>query len=64
MVKSNTRAMTKSRKVQVDPELLKKLEDLDRRMRETDRKIEADFAEADEVLRMLREARTMRGRGR
>jgi hypothetical protein len=47
--------MTKRRKVQVDPELLKELEDLERRMRETDRKIDADLAMADETLRLLRE---------
>jgi hypothetical protein len=55
VVKSNPSAMTKRRKVQVDPELLKELEDLERRMRETDRKIDADLAMADETLRLLRE---------
>ena len=64
MVKSNPSAMPKRRKIQVDPEFLKELEDLDRRILETDRKIEADFAEADEVVRMLREVRIIHRRGR
>lgn len=64
MVKSNLSAVPKRRKTKVDPELAREIEDLDRRMRETDRKIEADFAEADRVIRLLRETRTGRRRGR
>jgi hypothetical protein len=54
MVKSNTTAMPKRRKIQVDPELLKELEDLERRMRQTDREIEAVIARAHEVQQKLR----------
>ena len=54
MVKSNVSAMPKRRKVQVDPELLKQLADLERRMRETDRHIEAALHRANEVQKRLR----------
>ena len=53
MVKSNVRAMPKRRKIEVDPELLKELEDLRRRMRESDRRVEATLRLADETLRNL-----------
>jgi hypothetical protein len=54
MVKSNVRDMPKRRKIEVDPELLKELEDLRRRMQETDRRIEATMARAEEARRKLR----------
>lgn len=55
MVKSNASAMpAKRRKVQVDPELLKELENLERRMRQTDREIERVLRKADEAQRQLR----------
>jgi len=46
--------MPKRRKIEVDPELLKELEDLRRRMKETDRRIEATMQRAEEALRKLR----------
>lgn len=54
MVKSNLSAMPKRRKVEVDPQLLKEFEDLQRRMRETDREIDAALEMAHEVQRKLR----------
>jgi len=54
MVKSNVSTMPKRRKIQVDPELLRQLADLERRMRETDREIEAALHRANEVQRRLR----------
>lgn len=54
MVKSNVSPMPKRRKIQVDPELLKQLADLERRMRQTDREIEIAMARADEAQRKLR----------
>jgi hypothetical protein len=47
--------MPKRRKILVDPELLKKLEDLERRIRESDRRTAEVLAEADRVQRRLRE---------
>lgn len=55
MVKSVERAMPKRRKIAVDPELLKEIEDLERRMRATDRRIAETMAMADHVQRRLRE---------
>ena len=46
--------MPKRRKIQVDPEFLKEVEDLDRRMRETDRRIEETLKMAAEARRRLR----------
>jgi hypothetical protein len=54
MVKSNVSSMPKRRKIQVDPELLKQLADLERRMRETDREIEVTLAKAHELQQRLR----------
>lgn len=54
MVKSNVSAMPKRRKIQVDPELLKQIADLERRMRQTDREIEIAIARAEEAQRRLR----------
>ena len=54
MVKSDVRDMPKRRKIEVDPELLKELEDLRRRMQETDRRIEATMERAEEARRKLR----------
>jgi hypothetical protein len=54
MVKSSVSAMPKRRKVEVDPQLLKEIEDLRRRMRETDREIEAAIQRAHETQLKLR----------
>ncbi|MGH2785547.1 MAG: hypothetical protein ACRDJ1_09810 [Actinomycetota bacterium] len=46
----------KTRKTKVDPEILKELEDLDRRMRETDRRVAVTLEKArlaQEKLRAL-----------
>lgn len=52
MVKSTSNAMAnKTRRSKADLELLKELEDLDRRMRETDREVGATF----EKIRVARE---------
>jgi hypothetical protein len=55
MVKSNAQPMPKARKTQVDPELLKKLEDLEQRSRENDRKTAEVLARVDRIQRRLRE---------
>ncbi len=60
MVKSNARPMPKNRKIQVDPELLKALEDLERRIRESDRKTAEVIARADQVLMRLRRTSSAR----
>lgn len=54
MVKSTASAMPKRRKIQVDPELLKEIADLERRMRETDREIERTIQRGHEVQAKLR----------
>lgn len=54
MVKSNVSAMPKRRKVQIDPELLKQLADLERRMRQTDREIAVAIERAHQVQKRLR----------
>ena len=54
MVKSNPSAMPKRRKIQVDPELLRELEDLERRMRETDREIAVTLERAHQLQKRLR----------
>lgn len=56
MVKSNANPMPKRRKVQVDPELLKALEDLERRSRESDRRAAEVLARVDQIQKRLREA--------
>ncbi|MEX2556662.1 MAG: hypothetical protein WEB06_13680 [Actinomycetota bacterium] len=48
--------MPKRRKVQVDPELLKALEDLERRSRESDRRAAEVLARVDQIQKRLREA--------
>jgi len=55
MVKSNVQPMPKRRKILVDPELLKELEDLERRSQETSRKTAEILAQAEQVRRRLRE---------
>ena len=55
MVKSEARPMPKRRKVLVDPELLKALEDLERRARESDRRTAEVVARAEQLLARLRE---------
>ena len=47
--------MPKRRKIQVDPELLKALEDLERRSRETDRRTAALLVRLDQLQQRLRE---------
>lgn len=54
MVKSSVSPMPKRRKVEVDPQLLKEIEDLRRRMRETNREIEAAIQRALETQKKLR----------
>ncbi|MGH2725488.1 MAG: hypothetical protein ACRDKS_00765 [Actinomycetota bacterium] len=45
--------MPKRRKVEVNPRLLEKVEDLRRRMRETDREIETALAMADRFVQKV-----------
>ena len=56
MVKSNVRAMAKPRRkmVEITPEFLREIEELERRSRETDKRIEAALVLADEAQRKLR----------
>ena len=56
MVKSSVGSMPKRRKIviELDPELIKEFEDLQRRMKETDRRIEATLEKAHEAQRRLR----------
>ncbi|MGH2728209.1 MAG: hypothetical protein ACRDKS_14670 [Actinomycetota bacterium] len=60
MVESNPSPMPKRRKILVDPELLKELEDLERRSRETDRRTAEVLARVDRIQQQLREAYTGR----
>ena len=55
MTKSNARSKSKRRKaiIELSPEQLKELEDLERRMAETDRRIEETLKLAAETLRKL-----------
>jgi hypothetical protein len=55
MVKSNVQPMPKRRKIQVDPELLKELEELERRSQENARKSAEVLARSEEVRRRLRQ---------
>lgn len=54
MVKSNLGAMSKRKKITVDPEILKKLEELDRRAEEDRKKNAEVLAWVDEIQRRLR----------
>lgn len=54
MVKSNVRAVPKPRKSRIPPELLEKLEELERRAREDSRKTAEVIARAEQLQRRLR----------
>lgn len=54
MVKSNLRTMPKPKRRVVDPELLKKVEDLERRMAKTDVELAVALARAKEAAHWLR----------
>lgn len=54
MVKSKLRTMPKPRRRVVDPELLKKVEDLERRMAKTDVELAVSLARAKEAAHWLR----------
>lgn len=57
MVKSNVKTMPKTRrKVEVDPELLRKFLELVERSRETDRKVAETLADIRQYRKHLREA--------
>lgn len=55
MVKSNLRAMPKPRKSRIPPELLEKLQELERRAREDSRETAKVIAEVEKLQRRLRE---------
>jgi len=55
MVKSSVSAMPKRRKTPLDPELIKELDDWDRRYREFAPQLAVAIARADDLLRRLRE---------
>lgn len=55
MVKSNVRAMPKIRKPRIPPELLERLEELERQAREDSRETERVIAEVEKLQRRLRE---------
>ena len=54
MVKSSAATMPRSRKIQVDRELLRELEELERRSRETDRKTAEVLVRVDRIQQRLR----------